>query len=89
MDTQTTKVFNAGLQRETEHTVDIDGSGEIVLTCTETGAFLKLPAGTDAAGLKAYVEAHKASNEGQVTQESLDAKKAELLKGLLGDAPAV
>ena len=78
----TVLMFNAELQKETEHTVDIDSNGEIILTCIETGRFVKLPKETDSEGLKAYIAAHKKANEGQVTQASIEARKAELLEGL-------
>ena len=83
--TDTFTFFCANDQAETPHTVDVDGAGEIILTCA-CGRFVKLPAGTDAAGVKAYAETHKAANEGQISQESLEAKKAELLKGLAPEA---
>lgn len=75
-------LYNATLQKDTEHTVEIDGNGEIILTCVENGHFIKLPAGTNSEGLKAYIEAHKDLNSSQVTVESLEAKKKELLEGL-------
>ena len=89
MDTNEKVVmFDASLQKDCDHTIDIDGAGEIVLTSVESGRFIKLPKDTDAAGLTAYIAAHKAANMGQVSQESLDAKKAALLAGLKQDAPA-
>lgn len=85
-------MFCARQQRDTTHELDIDGNGEIVLTCTENvgtekepeicGRFVKLPAGTDAEGVKAYVAAHKESNQGQVSVEAAEAKKAQLLADL-------
>ena len=77
----TVLVFSAGLQKETENTVDIDDSGEIILTCKETGHTLKLPA-TDSAGLKAFLAKHKEANEGQLTKAELEARKQAVLKGL-------
>lgn len=82
-DAKTILMFDASLQRDVPHTIDIDGNGEIVITSVESGRFIKLPKETDAAGLRAYIETHKAANEGQVSQESLDAKKAELLDALV------
>lgn len=81
-------MFCANEQAETNHTLDLDGAGEIVLTCDTCQRFIKLPADTDAAGLKDYIDAHKEANQGQISVESLDAKKAELLAGLQQDAPA-
>lgn len=74
-------VFCAKEQKETAHVLDIDGNGEIVLTC-ECGSFIKLPRGTDAEGLKAYVATHKAANEGQISVEALEAEKEKLFAGL-------
>lgn len=78
---KTITVFCANEQADTEHVLDVDGAGEIVLTCA-CGRFLKLPAGTDSAGLKAYIAAHKTANEGQVSAAALEAKKAELIAAL-------
>lgn len=75
-------MFCANDQRETEHTLDIDGNAEVVLTCVECGRFQKLPAGTTAEDIKVFVEKHKASNEGQITTASIEAEKAQLLEGL-------
>lgn len=78
---KTVSMFCANEQAETEHTVEIDGNGEIVLTC-ECGRFIKLPEGTDAEGLKTFVQAHKEANEGQRSVESIEKAKEELLAGL-------
>lgn len=78
---KTIVVFCANEQIDTAHTVDVDGAGEIVLTC-ECGRFIKLPAGTDAKGLAAYVDAHGKANAGQVSVAAIEAKKAELLESL-------
>lgn len=86
--TQKIVMFDASLQRECDHTIDIDGNGEIVLTSVESGSFVKLPADTDAAGLASFVAAYKSANEGQVSIASLEQKKAALLAGLQQDAPA-
>ena len=73
-------IFCANEQVDTDHTLDIDGNGEVVLTCG-CGRFVKLPKETTVDSLKAYIEAHKAANMGQISQESIDAKKDELLAG--------
>lgn len=85
---KTIAVFSAELQRETPHEIDIDGNGEIVLTCTETGRFLKFPKGTTADELKAKLAEHKAANEGQVSMEAVEAEKAALLEGLTAEEGA-
>lgn len=82
---KTILVFSAELQKETEHTVDIDGAGEVLLTCTETGRFLKFPRGTSAEELKALLAKHKEANEGQISQASIEADKENLIKDLLGE----
>lgn len=86
-DQKTILAFNADLQREAEHTLDIDQNGEIVLTCVENGRFLKFPAGTSADDLKALLAKHKEENEGQVTVEAMEAKKAEILEALAPETP--
>ena len=73
-------VFNAELQKETPHTIDVDGNGEIVLTCTKTGRFLKFAKGTTPAELKELLEKHKTVNEGQISQASIDEAKEKILK---------
>ena len=75
----TITMFDAELQRDAEHTLTVDGNGEVVLTSVETGRFVKLPKGTTPDELKAYVEAHKAANMGQVSVASIEAKEQELL----------
>lgn len=90
---KTILVFCANEQKETDHKIDIDGNGEVVLTCIanvgteeepiECGRFLKFPKGTNAATLKESLAKHKAGNEGQITVESQEAAKDELIKGLL------
>lgn len=57
---------------------------------TPCGRFTKLPADSTATDVKAYLDAHKASNQGQITQDSIEAKRTELFEGLadvLVDAP--
>ena len=75
-------VFNAELQKETSHELNIADNGEILLVDIETGHTLKLPAGTDPNGLKAFVIAHKKANEGQLTRASIEENKSKLLQAL-------
>lgn len=75
-------LFCANEQTETEHTLDIDGAGEIVLTCV-CERFVKLPKGTDADGLKSFIETHKQINQGQISIEAIEAEKAKLLESLV------
>lgn len=63
-------IFNARLQRETIHTLVVDGNNEIVATCQETGHQLKFPNVSEEA-FNALVEAHKTNNEGQVVIQPL------------------
>ena len=82
---KTILVFNAELQKETPHVIDFAGNGEIILTCEQTGRFLKFPKGTTGEVLKELLAKHKAANEGQVTAASLEAEKEKLLGDLLGE----
>lgn len=81
-DAKTVTAFDASLQRDVPHIVTIDAAGEVVLTSSESAHFFKLPAGTDAAGLTAGLAAHKAANEGQVTEAAQEAAQAEALEKL-------
>jgi hypothetical protein len=83
-DTNTVIMFDASLQRECAHTLDIAQNGEIVLTSIESGRFVKLPAGTDAAGVADFIAKHKAANEGQITVDAMEAEKQALLDSLNG-----
>jgi hypothetical protein len=90
MDNTKITVFCANEQVETSHTVDIDDSGEVVLTCVTCGRFLKFPRGTTATDLKALLVAHKENSSDQISVASIEAEKASLLAdlGTIGDAPA-
>ena len=81
---KTVEMFCANEQELKAHTVDIDSNGEVVLTCTgkDCGRFVKLPATTTAKSLKAFIEEHQYQNEGQITQASIEERKADLLKNL-------
>lgn len=86
---KTIKVFCAREQQETDHILDIDGNGEIILTCTSDpdasgicGRFLKYPKETDIGTLKTHLENHKKANEGQVSLEESERHKKELIDGL-------
>jgi hypothetical protein len=82
VEVKTLSFFCANEQDDTDHTVDIDHNGEVVLSCG-CGRFIKLPADTTPESLQAYVVAHREANMGQVTQEEVDSKKAELLNALV------
>ncbi len=81
MPTKTITAFCANEQEETAHALDFAPNGEIQLTC-DCGRFIKLPADTDAAGIQAYLKAHKESNVGQVSQKSIDEAREKLLDSL-------
>lgn len=83
MNEKTIMLFSAELQKETPHVVDVDPSGEVTLTCTETKRTLKLPKGTTAQAIKAFTEKHKKMNEGQLSTKALDEAKNKLMKDLL------
>lgn len=74
-------MFCANEQADTLQKLDVDGNGEIVLTC-ECGRFTKFPADTDSELLKVYIAEHRAANFGQITMASIEEKKAELIQGL-------
>ncbi len=86
-------VFCAHEQKETKHSIDIDGAGEILLTCLGNvgtdeaseacGRFLKYPKGTTAEELQGHLLTHKASNEGQISTAALEAEKAKLIDALV------
>ena len=91
---KTIEVFCATEQIETPHVIDIDGNGEVILTCTTQhgvdenekpilcGRFLKFPAGTTAETLKELLATHKKVNEGQVSVEGIEKEKEALIEGL-------
>lgn len=71
-------------------TYTVEG-GERTPHASPCGRFIKLPADSTADDVKVYLEAHKAANQGQISQDSIEAKRVELLEGLadvLVDAPA-
>lgn len=77
--------FCANEQAETQQTVDIDGNGEVVLTC-ECGRFLKMPHGTTGAELRAYETKHVEANEKQLSIQKLEDDKAALIEDIAADA---
>ena len=81
MDNNKVTMFCANDQVETEHDLDVDGNGEVVLTCP-CGRFIKMPANTTPETLTVAIEKQKESNEGQITQESIEQKKQELLDAI-------
>lgn len=98
MAEETINVFCANEQKETPHSLDVDSNQEIILTCNSQvvvskdadnndvlrpcGRFIKYPAKTTAEDLKKHIQIHKESNIGQVSIESLEKQKKELLEGL-------
>lgn len=59
MSEETIDVYNATLGKVTPHTKVIDNNGEVVLTCTENGHFIKFP---DEIELDKYIEEHNFVN---------------------------
>lgn len=76
---KTKNIFCANEQEVTEHVVTIDNNGEFVFTC-DCGRFIKLPGDIKKDELKEALEAHKASNEGQLTVEEVEKANLEKLK---------
>ena len=65
----TKEVFCAKCQQDTTHTGAVDPNGEIVLTCTVCGGFIKLPSGLSRDEMEAILVDHKDANKGQVSVE--------------------
>lgn len=86
-DPQTIQVFDAELQQEAAHTVDIDQNGEIVLTSVETGRFLKFPAGTSPAELEVLLGKHKEENTGQLSMAVIEEEKAAIIEQFVKPTP--
>ncbi|HYD35549.1 MAG TPA: hypothetical protein VD999_05755 [Vitreimonas sp.] len=63
-------IFNAQLQKETTHTLEVDDNNEIVATCTETGRQLKFP-NVSEAEFDVLVAKHNESNVGQRAKKPL------------------
>ncbi len=94
-ETKTIKVFCSVQQAETDQTLDVDGNGEVVLTCTANvgteeepvacGRFIKYPKGTTAETLKAGIAEHKFVNEGQLSVDEIEKEKTELIDAILED----
>lgn len=58
-------VFDASLQKEVPHTAELV-KGEIVLTSTESGRFIKIDASLTPEQIKEVIAKHKVNNEGLV-----------------------
>jgi hypothetical protein len=76
MDTRT--AFCANCQAETPHAITMDENQEGVLTC-DCGRFIKIPAGMSKDDIDSHLEAHKESNQGQVTQERYEKAERDLV----------
>ena len=57
---ETTKIFTVLAGKETDYILSVDGSGETVATCIETGSVLKFPKGSD---LDSLIAEHNAANK--------------------------
>lgn len=77
-------IFDASLQEEVLHTVEVDQNNEVVATSDVSGRVIKFPGGLNADELKAAIADHKANNEGQevISQEVLDAQEEERAKAV-------
>lgn len=64
-------IFCAKEQIETKHELTSSINGEIVATCS-CGHSVKFPSGLTKEEFDLLVQKHKESNQGQVTQESID-----------------
>lgn len=98
MPNETTTVFCAREQKESQHRLNIDGNGEVVLACVsnvgtedepvECGRFVKYPAGTTAQQLAEELAAHRAANEGKLLAENIEKEEAELVNALNNTPPS-
>lgn len=70
-------IFDPVLQKDVPHTISLNpnGNGELIFTSTESGHFLKFPAGLSKEDVEKLIVKHKESNAGQVTMEKF--KEAE------------
>jgi RNase P subunit RPR2 len=71
-------IFCANCQAEQEHALSASPTGEVVATCSVCERILKFPAGISREDFDKALEVHKEANEGQVSQESVDATLAAL-----------
>jgi hypothetical protein len=82
-------IFCSKCQLVTPHQGVVDANGEFVFTCTNAvdgvacDRFVKFPADTTPESFAAYLIAHQAANEGQVSVEAQE----KMLATLLGDLP--
>lgn len=73
-----TQVFDASLQKEVAHTLEVDANGEIVATSTESGRQVKFPAGLTKTEFEKAVKEHEENNSGQqvISPEEVAAQEA-------------
>jgi len=74
----TKTIFCANCQEETVHDLSASPSGEVQATCSVCGRVVKFPVGISREDFDAAIEAHKAANQGQVTQESIEQNLTDL-----------
>lgn len=92
MNKNTVTMFCPAEQIDTEHSLKIDGNGEILLSCENIiggeenphpcGSFVKLPRGTTAQGVKDFIKKYKTSNDGQVQLGPIEEQESALLAEL-------
>ncbi len=71
-------IFCANCQSEQPHALSADQNGEILATCSVCERVLKFPAGINKTDFRAKIVAQKEVNQGQISQESIEANLAEL-----------
>lgn len=71
-------IYEASQGKEVPHTLAVDDNGEIVATSTETGHFLKFPAGLTKTQFEKALSDHKKAVENHevISPEELEAKEA-------------
>lgn len=80
-------MFDASIQKVCEHTVEVDGNGEYVITSTETGRFTKLAADTNVDELNTYLHEHNSVNTDQLSVAELEVKAVDMVDALQEIAP--
>ena len=78
----TANIFDASIQKEVPHKLEVDQNGEIVATSTESDRSIKFPSGLTHAQFEKAIADHKKGTEGQqvISKEELEAREADLKK---------
>lgn len=71
-------IYEASQGKDVPHTLEVDQNGEIVATSTETGHFIKFPAGLTKTQFDKAISDHKKATENHevIPPEELEAREA-------------